>query len=268
MDDSRHDGEVEAPPLPIVPYSPRELEQLTPNSTAMVQAIAACERVDEVLDIGDKLAALQVYFRQSRDRSNEYACSRLRVRAQRRLGEMLQEMAERGERSRGGKPLRGARVPTLKQLGIDAPTASRAQRLADVAPHKFESILREKRVFTDRYVLKRACPLSEPLTDKDGALSRQHVGRQTIKEVAAVLKLMRIDREALGVIHRALWRFSPDRSAAIDVIARLIAAIHVLTDVNNDDFWERRHRHARLFYPHLPDCHCCTRAGNRASRST
>ena len=117
----------------IVPLDRHELARIAPNYEAMRTAIAKCEKVDEIAELANKAKAIQAYYRQSLDVENEMSSSRIRVRAERRLGEILKKMASNGERqaehSFHGNQYAGSRrasQQTLKDLGIPADRASRA----------------------------------------------------------------------------------------------------------------------------------------------
>ena len=72
------------------------LATLAPDYEAMRQANAKCERVDEIAHLADLATAAQAYYRQSLDVENEISVSRIRVRAERRLEEVLKRMTETG----------------------------------------------------------------------------------------------------------------------------------------------------------------------------
>ena len=76
-----------------------ELGRVAPNYEAMRQAIELCQRVDEIADFANKAVAIQAYCRQSLDVENEMHASRIRLRAERRLGQLLKLTAENGERA-------------------------------------------------------------------------------------------------------------------------------------------------------------------------
>lgn len=135
---------------------------------AMVSAIAECHRVDEVKDIRDKALALEIYAKQARDETAIRKANEIRLRAERRAGELLKEMALSGQRDTGkggdrksqsqhatvkvtqhDRPVRNIIVnvepaKTLDQLGISKTQSSRWQALAEVPAEVFEDALRDK----------------------------------------------------------------------------------------------------------------------------
>lgn len=104
----------------ILPLSAAQLAELAPRWWEMTNAIARCERIDEVKDLGDKAAAIKIYFAQSRDTANETAAARVRLRAERRLGELIitEQEAGRPASQRNGRPAEVSSVRTLPDHGI------------------------------------------------------------------------------------------------------------------------------------------------------
>lgn len=121
---------------------------------AACRALAECKAVDEVKALADKAAAMQAYARMAKDKSLELDASDIRIRAERRLGEMLAAQKEAG----GLKPAAtlkrgpvlvgnedGKQPAKLADAGISYDLSSRAQKLAAVPASEFEQALAEKR---------------------------------------------------------------------------------------------------------------------------
>lgn len=117
--------------------------------------LAECRDVDEAKDIRDKARAMEMYFRRreaGREAQNDAA--EIKVRAERRLGELLREQKENGTRHPGGKPRiesrsvtqsEGEAPPTLADLGIEKMSAKRWQDVARVPEPVFEEYIAQQR---------------------------------------------------------------------------------------------------------------------------
>lgn len=122
----------------------------SPSSTqliryeAMCSAIAAAAAVDEVKDIRDKAVAFAHYARQARNLEAERKCVEIRIRAERRAGELLKQM-EKAKGSSGNQhtgPLDRHEGPkTLSDLGVSYDQSASWQRLANVPEEIFETAL-------------------------------------------------------------------------------------------------------------------------------
>lgn len=108
----------------------------------MKTAIVECERLDEVKSLSDKATALRAYYAQSQDTENETSAMRIRLRAERRLGELIAQEQEAGRLANGnGRPEKVSLVATLNSIGIPRDRSARAQELARVPENQFEAAL-------------------------------------------------------------------------------------------------------------------------------
>lgn len=118
---------------------------LTKYETART-ALAEAHRVDEVKNIRDKAEAMAAYARQAKDSELIQYATEIKVRAERRCGELLARSAETGERATREKHGRGGQVasfdqtpPTLAQMGLTKDESSRYQQLAAMPADHFET---------------------------------------------------------------------------------------------------------------------------------
>jgi hypothetical protein len=115
---------------------------------AMCQAIAAAYEVDEVKDIRDKARAIEVYARQARNIEAERRACEIRLRAERRCGQLLDKMqkakgATEPGTNRGATRSHDDTASTLADLGISKTQSSRWQKLAAIPDGEFEAALAE-----------------------------------------------------------------------------------------------------------------------------
>jgi len=123
-----------------------------PRYDEMCRAIAECARVDEAKDFRDKAQALRAYYKQANNTQAEVMFAEVKVRAERKVGDLLIEMAKGGQREhehQGGDRAWSHDATmlrkTLKSLGIDKHESSRYQRIARIPQRRFESMLKEAR---------------------------------------------------------------------------------------------------------------------------
>lgn len=101
-------------------------------------ALAVAHSVDEVKDIRDKAQAMAAYARQANDTELVEWATEIKVRAERKAGEMLAEMPKHT----GGRPPKTndivSSVSKLADIGISPKQSERWQKLAAVPEDKFE----------------------------------------------------------------------------------------------------------------------------------
>jgi hypothetical protein len=135
---------------------------------AMCTAIAAAYAVDEVKDIRDKAVAIEVYAKQAHNIEAERQACEIRLRAERKCGELLREREK--AKPRGSNQHEDvSRDPThprpLSDLGITRDQSSQWQKLATVPADLFERELQRERPTTNGIIA--ACAQPEP-RDKVG----------------------------------------------------------------------------------------------------
>jgi hypothetical protein len=173
-----------APPVPAViatAQNPIEVYE------AACQALAAVVSVDAAVKIADQASAIKEWARRAKNRELEITAAEIRIRAERRLGELLAADKAAGGFNVGGRPpsafvmagldpaihdgpVEGVdhRVrpgdddvdktgseeeqvfPTLAEIGIDRKLSSRAQQLAALPEEEFTARLQEWRKGADR----------------------------------------------------------------------------------------------------------------------
>ena len=121
-----------------------ELTYYDKGRAALLQAA----KVDEVKSIIDKTEAMRHYARIAGDYELEATASRLKVRAQRRLGELSKQLetapgtrTDKEPLPSSGKKLKAA---TLKDAGISTSQAHRFEKLADIPEEEFEEWIEAK----------------------------------------------------------------------------------------------------------------------------
>ncbi|BBF93357.1 MT-A70 family methyltransferase [Blastochloris tepida] len=118
--------------------------------------VAECARVDEAKDIRDRAEAMRIYARQAGDLELQINAAEIRVRAERRLGELILQAKDAGQISRGQPPKNCAdeeqfsRI-TLDEVGIDRKLSSRAQKVASISERAFEAMIDRMRGDMERH---------------------------------------------------------------------------------------------------------------------
>jgi hypothetical protein len=209
---------------------------------AALVAIAACAHVDEVKDWADKAAAMQAYSRMAQDKTLEVQAAEIRIRAERRLGELILAQKETvglnaGVRVAGKEKnetgavssvvVRDDRRPTLAEAGISKDLSSRAQALAKVPAAEFEQELSDWRDRTAadgarvsaRLVARgnKEAPKAAPAaTDELAGLREDNAElRERNAELAKQCEELLAENEALGKVVDA-----EDRITAALTVAR------------------------------------------------
>jgi hypothetical protein len=127
--------------------------------SAACRALAAARTTNEVRKIRDSAAMLRAYAKQAKNKQLEMDAAEIRIRAERRVGELIAAQKASVGLARpavGSKVIGSKRVPmkdtrpTLKEAGIDKKLSARGQQLARVPEKKFEKLVTEWRERTEQ----------------------------------------------------------------------------------------------------------------------
>ena len=113
---------------------------------AMIHAIVKAHAIDEVKDIRDKALALEKYAQQALNTDAERKAIEIRLRAERKAGQMLKTMKKaKGNQYINRKSARSHRATKqnqmLSDMGISKTQSSRWQKLAKIHDSDFEEAL-------------------------------------------------------------------------------------------------------------------------------
>jgi len=156
------------------------------------RALAEAHRVDEVKDIRDKAEAMRMYGKQANDTELVNWAAEIKIRAERKCGELLGDMAQGGERPKGRR--KESHAATLSDMGVSKSQSSRYQQIAAVPTAEFEQHIAE-------------------VKDKGGELTsagvRKLVRAEHVKDIAAgVRKQIDVPKGKFGVIYAdPPWRY-------------------------------------------------------------
>jgi hypothetical protein len=125
---------------------PEQVQQLLPFYATARQALERARTLDDAIKIRNQSDAVRAYAVKARDRQLEFDAVDIRLRATRRLGELLIQMRAVGERAGRGRPEKIAHtraifadIPRLRDLGVERSEALRASVIARLHPSEFEA---------------------------------------------------------------------------------------------------------------------------------
>src|SRR5215204_3316671 len=126
------------------------------------RAVAEAKAVDDIVEIVGQANAVHAYARQAKNRQMEIDAAEIRIRAERRLGELMAAQKATVGVAKGAQGLgtsagyKESRThdapPTLTEAGVDKNLAKRARTYAAVPQGQFEQLLTDKRQSGNRRV--------------------------------------------------------------------------------------------------------------------
>lgn len=193
-------------------------------------ALAEAHRVDEVKDIRDKAEAMAAYARQAKDSELIQYATEIKVRAERRCGELLTATdRNKGATVKGRMAVErhDTHTPTLSDMGLTRDESSRYQQLAAMPADHFETAVATAKAtageVTTAFMLRearRAAPtkritqaderrLAEIRAAKERGVSMLTTyARLTLTALRAQTSFTRAEREVLGQLLDALQQVS------------------------------------------------------------
>jgi len=135
---------------------------------AMIRAISAAYKVDEVKDIRDKAIALEMYSRQARNTEAERRACEIRLRAERKAGQLsakLDKAAGRPSKIIGTVP-KISKAQQLRKAGVSRDQARQWEKLAAVPDRQFEAALSDgtRMPTTGGIIKENKTPKPDPVT--------------------------------------------------------------------------------------------------------
>ena len=182
-------------------------------------ALAEAHRVDEVKDIRDQAEAMAAYARQAKDSELIQYATEIKVRAERRCGELLRTV----DRSQGGRPAENSTKretsyqQTLKDNDIPHATADRYQQLAAMPADHFETAVATAKAtageVTTAFMLREASKAKPaPMKSKVADKKRQELREAQERGVSMLCTYARLTITALD----SLEHFSDEERQVIE----------------------------------------------------
>ena len=172
---------------------------------AACRAVAEAHRIDEVKDIRDKAVALSAYAKQAKDGGLIAHATAIRKRAERRLGELMEDDRKAGKLAKGAAAAKknGSRgslkdprdAPTLADQGVDKHLADRARKAAAMPEAKFEE------------QVARAVKVAVAATEGDAAVVREaRKAQQDAKRDRRAERERELAAKILALPDKTVWR--------------------------------------------------------------
>ena len=141
---------------------------------AAVQAIAACDKVDEAAAWSDRAARMAAYARQAKDDSLRVMAVRIQARAERRMGELMKQIPRGDEATRYGQetPLPPVtRTQAADDAGLSEHERKRALRVASIPEERFNAQVESDNPPTPNQLARQGIQRRTPVVDVEARIA-------------------------------------------------------------------------------------------------
>ncbi len=201
---------------------------------AACKALAEAKAVDEAKEIRDVAMAMRIYAKQAKNRKLEVQAGDIRIRAERRIGQLMKAQKETVGLAKGGQPHQRKNStgvsktpvePTLNDAGIDKNLAKRARKLAAVPEDEFEAELSGLR--------ERVSKETKRVTTKLAARGKRELANVGEEAGAEAAFLIRAEAAAEFAFYSG-----PITKDVVRLARRANAAWHALAEALDNQFKE------------------------------
>ena len=166
-------------------------------------AIAHAMRIDELLPLLDEFELAKLRARQIKDQALLADATEYQMRAERRLGEVIQAAKDAGLFLQGRQPKSATAElssrPTLAEAGIDKKLSAKAQSRASIAERAFEAMVQGVR--------QRIAAGAATVIDKEAKIEQSRARRQTRERVLGEYQ-QGLPEQKFGIIYAdPPWHF-------------------------------------------------------------
>jgi hypothetical protein len=157
-----------------------------------VTAIKECDAIDEAKDWADKMSALALYYKQSKDKTLEDYAKRIRIRAERRMGELLRQFDGRGgdRKSDNIKSTVNDTFETQKhiseEIGLSKRQKDQSIRLSNIPEETFNEMVESENVPTLSQLAELGTKKTVKVVNQNNKDSWKV--NERLKEIAKLLK--------------------------------------------------------------------------------
>lgn len=200
-------------------------------------ALAECHRVDEVKDIRDKAEAMAAYARQAKDTELIQYATDIKVRAERRCGEITSVMdTSQGRRATLSEPATKSKTEALADVGLTRQEAHRYEQLAAMPADHFETAVATAKAnagqVTTAFMLseaKKYKPLGKPAKGAKADAMREELRAAKERGVSMLMTYARLTITAI----RAQEEFTEEERELLVELARAVHNLNRSVSIEN-----------------------------------